>query len=209
MTLIQRLRVRCAFAGCRVCHQRCLPALPVLVTFCLRGLPPSFLSYVFVSSADAPAPMEASELTGAAAAKAASVAMSLGFTAALRFVELMVMIVVIRFLACRCCNLLDITLLHLSVQDDADSPIGAALRFFLPRQKGDPLGSNGGAAMRAVSQVPVVQFTSYRYSCFPRCSTHNDSTAISAFPPSSQCGFCSQDRTSRPRMSRKSRTSEH
>lgn len=111
--------------------------------------------------ADAPAPMEASELTGAAAAKAESVAKSLGFTAALRFVELMVMIVVIRFLACRCCNLLDITLLHLSVQDDADSPIGAALRFFLPRQKGDPLGSNGGAAMRAYPQ----RFN--RYLCVP------------------------------------------
>ena len=61
------------------------------------------------------------------------------------------MMVSIRFLACRSETLREIRLSHVSVVDDDDSPIGVALRIFLPKSKGDPLGKNGGAAMRAVS----------------------------------------------------------
>jgi hypothetical protein len=86
--------------------------------------------------------------------KAAAVCRDLGggVVQSLRWVMLMAMLVVIRFLSCRCCTLLSITLLHLTVVDDVDSPLGATLRFFLVVCKGDPMGTNGGAAMRAYPQ---------------------------------------------------------
>ena len=98
--------------------------------------------------------MEASELSSKAAQKAAEAVSGGGIFAALRWIHLMAMMVLIRFLACRCCTLLDIRLSHVLAVDDGDSPLGSALRIFIPKQKGDPLGSNGGAAMRAVSRVP-------------------------------------------------------
>ena len=100
---------------------------------------------------EAPSVQEASELSSAAIAKAAESMDKIGFFGALRWVLLFVMMVSIRFLACRSETLREIRLSHVSVVDDDDSPIGVALRIFLPKSKGDPLGKNGGAAMRAVS----------------------------------------------------------
>jgi hypothetical protein len=111
--------------------------------------------------------MEASELTAAAAklALATSTSPGGGFLKSLRWVQIMVMMVVIRWISSRCCNLLDIRLAHLAVYDDSDSPLGAVLRFFLPKQKGDPLGSNGGAFMRSYLQ----RFNVYLCSTFVVC----------------------------------------
>ena len=82
------------------------------------------------------------------AAKEAS-ASGCGIFDGLRWVMIMVMMVVIRFLSCRCCTLIEIKLAHISVADDSDSPLAAVMRFFLPKHKADRLGTNGGAAMRA------------------------------------------------------------
>ena len=67
----------------------------------------------------------------------------------LRWIMILIMMVVIRFLSSRCCTLIDIKLAHVVVADDPDSPIGAVFRFFIPKHKADRLGTNGGAAMRA------------------------------------------------------------
>lgn len=103
--------------------------------------------------AEAPSVEEASDLSAAAmnmAIKAASKKKS-SFVDGLRWVMVFAMLVLIRFLACRCETLRDIRLAHVVAHDDADSPVGAVFRIFIPKTKGDPLGSNGGAAMRAVS----------------------------------------------------------
>lgn len=100
---------------------------------------------------EAPSVQEASELHAAAIAKAASLATGGGLLPAMRWVLVFVMLVVIRFLACRSETLRDIRLLHVVAIDDETSPIGLALRIYLRKSKSDPLGSNGGAAMRAVS----------------------------------------------------------
>jgi len=94
--------------------------------------------------------MEASELHATAADMAVKASVLGGIYAGLRWIQIMAMLVLVRFLACRCCTLLDIRLSHVRIIDDDDSPLGAAVRIFIPRQKGDPLASNGGAAIRAV-----------------------------------------------------------
>lgn len=111
--------------------------------------------------------MEASELTAAAAKLALDASKSPGgsFLKSLRWVQIMVMMVVIRWISARCCTLLDIRFSHLAVFDDSDSTLGAVLRFFLPKQKGDPLGSNGGAYMRSYLQ----RYNVYLCSTFVVC----------------------------------------
>jgi hypothetical protein len=112
--------------------------------------------------------MEASELSSKAAQKAAeAVSSGGGIFAALRWIHLMAMMVLIRFLACRCCTLLDIRLSHVLAVDDGDSPLGAVLRIFIPKQKADPLGSNGGAAMRAVSLLDDCLISSHVFMFSP------------------------------------------
>ena len=93
--------------------------------------------------------MEASELTGVAAFMAVSAASSV---MGLRWVLIMAMMVIIRWMSCRLCTLLDVRLSQVDVVDDHVSPIGVCIRFFLPKQKGDPLGSNGGAYMPSYPQ---------------------------------------------------------
>lgn len=105
--------------------------------------------------AEAPSFREASELSAAAVGKAADAASGgAGILPALRWVCVYVMMVVIRFLACRSETLRDVRMYHVTVVDDAASPLGASVRIFLPKSKSDPLGSNGGAAIRAVSHDP-------------------------------------------------------
>lgn len=106
--------------------------------------------------------MEASDLVAKCAEQAAKQVQANGnnIFAGLRVILMMVMTVVIRFLSCRFCTLSDIRLSHLTVADDEDSPIGAAFRIFIPKHKADPLGSNGGAAMRAVSESLLLRLPS-------------------------------------------------
>lgn len=99
---------------------------------------------------EAPSRLEACEL----AAKAVSHALALSSPKsnvfkALRWIELEVMTVVIRFLSCRCDTLRDIRIAQLDAPDDDRSPLGVSLRFFLDKAKHDVLGTKGGARMRA------------------------------------------------------------
>ena len=62
-----------------------------------------------------------------------------------RWIIVMVMSVFIRHLSVRFQDLSNIRLLHLSVFDDSDSPLGSMYNTHLPKTKNDILGSNGGA----------------------------------------------------------------
>ena len=140
--------------------------------------------YSFSLCTEAPSPSQASALHASAAALAQLESSKGGIYAALRWVQILAMLVVIRFLACRCTTLLDMRVVHVTVADDDDSPLGTATRFFIPKQKGDPLSSNGGAALRAVCDNACARASFFvdAFSLFhsPLCSIHSSSIATCA-----------------------------
>lgn len=78
---------------------------------------------------------------------------------AFRWIELLVIMVMLRCLACRFCSLADIRLNHLSVVDDERSPLHVTFRIHIPKSKADILGTKGGAFMR------IYTYLHNRYLC--------------------------------------------
>lgn len=120
-----------------------------------------YINVSYRSSTEAPSTLEAIDLVcvAATAALAAVSTVASSVFPAFRWIELLVLTVVIRTLACRFCSLADIRLHHLSVVDDERSPLQATFRIHIPKSKADILGTKGGAFMR------VYPYLHNRYLC--------------------------------------------